>query len=723
MTNQYGFYSITLPKGNYTFVFSFMGFETVEKQVNLNKDISINVSLPKIENILDEVVVKGRRDDHNVKSTEMSTIDMDIKEVKLIPVLMGEQDIMKTLQLMPGVSASSEGSSGFYVRGGDSDQNLILLDEAPVYNASHLLGFFSVFNSDALSDVKMYKGGIPANYGGRLSSVTDIRMKNGNMKKWEAAGGIGLISSRLTVEGPIIKDRASLILSGRRTYADIIVKTFREDFRELTLYFYDFNAKTNIILSQKDRIYLSGYFGRDVFGLDLFGFNWGNKTGTLRWNHIFNNKLFLNTSFIYSDFDYGFKVDFNKNVIGFDAGMYNYTGKQDFTYYLNTENTIRFGWQSTYHDFKPMSFKVIERNPDDSLNAMQDTSLVRRYALENAIYVSNEQKIGDKISLVYGLRYNIFSSIGPFDSKIYDENGEVIEIIEHKEFEFFHVHKAFEPRINAVFLVVENTSLKASYNRTAQFIHLLSNSTASAPTDLWMPSTKIVEPEKQDQYSIGLFKNFADNKFEFSIEGFYKKMFNQVDFVDGAQVMFNPDIELEILKGVGRVYGAEFLLRKKSGKLTGWLSYTLLKSERKFDEINNGEYFSARQDRTHDFAAVVTYQILPNLNFSGSWVYYTGDAVTFPTGKYYIEGVLVNLYSDRNGDRMPDYHRLDLGLTWIIKNNKKFYSDINLSAYNVYNRKNAYAINFTENSDTGHTQAERLALFGIVPSISWNFKF
>ncbi len=722
-TNQYGFYSISLKKGTYNLTFSFLGYETTTQNVQLIKNTSLNINLINSDNTINEVVVIGQASDKNVKSNEVSSIDLNVKEIKLIPVLMGEQDILKALQLMPGVSASSEGSSGFYVRGGDADQNLILLDEAPVYNVSHLLGFFSVFNSDAISDVKMYKGGIPPKYGSKLSSVTDIRMKNGNLKHWEATGGIGLISSRLTVEGPVIKEKISVLISGRRTYADILVKNFKKDYRDLSLYFYDLNLKTNLILSDKDRIYFSGYSGRDVFGLQDFGFDWGNSTATLRWNHIFSNKLFLNTSVVYSDFNYGFRAEFNKNVIGFSAGILNYMFKQDYTYYLNTNNTIRFGVQSIYHDFKPMSFKLIEKNPDDTLNAFRDTSLVPQYALESGIYMSNEQKIGDKIQILYGLRFSVFNNIGPYTTKIYDDENEVIEETVHEKNEFYYTQYYFEPRFNSTLLVNESTSLKVSYNRTVQYLHLLSNSTSSSPTDLWMPSTSNLKPEKADQWTIGLFKNFFENKLETSVEFFYKGFYNQVDFEDGAQVMFNPDVEAEIITGIGRAYGTELLVRKKTGKLTGWISYTMLKSERQNDKINNGNWFPARQDRRHDVSVVATYQILPKLNFSATWVFNSGDAVTFPVGKYYIDGVMMNLYSERNADRMPDYHRLDMGLTWIIKDNKKFYSDLNLSAYNVYNRKNAYLIRFVEDEETGQTQAERLALFGIVPSVTWNFRF
>lgn len=721
-TNQYGFYSLTLPKGNYQVTFSYLGFNTDTISISLNSNITKNVSLFKHEAEIGEVIISGQNTDANVKSTDVGVLDLDVREAKLIPILFGEQDILKTMQLMPGVSASSEGSSGFYVRGGDSDQNLILLDEAPVYNASHLLGFFSVFNSDALNDMKMYKGGIPSKFGGRLSSVTDIRMKNGNMKHWAASGGIGLISSKLTVEGPIIKDKSSLIISGRRTYADLVVKSIKDEFKDLTLYFYDLNLKSNIVLSANDRLFISGYLGRDDFGLAGFGFDWGNKTATARWNHVFSNKLFMNTSLIYSDFNYGFKFSFNETVIGFGAGIFDYNFKQDFTLYANTNNSIRFGWQSMYHNFEPMSFEVLEKNPDDTLNFFSDTSLVPQHALESALYISNEQKIGNHLTILYGVRLSIFNNIGPIDIKTYNELNEVTNIDSAAKNEIYNTYYNFEPRLNFTFLINQKNSLKGSYNRTVQYLHLLSNSTASSPTDMWMPSTHIVKPEIGDQVSIGYFRNFADNKFEFSTEIFYRNLYNQVDFEDGADIFFNPDVEAQILQGIGRAYGLEFLLRKKIGNLTGWFAYTILKSERQFDDINYGNWFPARQDRRHDLSIVMTYQILPKLNFSASWIYYTGDAVTFPVGKYYIDGVLVNLYSTRNADRMPDYHRLDLGLTWNIKDTKKFSSDLNVSVYNAYNRKNAYSITFNE-SNSGQTEAERLALFGAVPSITWSFKF
>ncbi|NPA44187.1 MAG: TonB-dependent receptor [Chlorobi bacterium] len=725
-TNEYGFYSLTLPKGDYTILYSNIGYISKIINISLNKDTTKTIELQEDATEVDEVIINAERNDANVTNTEVSTIKLNIKDSKIVPVLFGEQDILKTMQLMPGVSASSEGSSGFFVRGGDSDQNLILLDEAPVYNASHLLGFFSVFNSDALKDLKIYKGGIPAQYGGRISSVTDIRMKNGNMKEYEVSGGIGLISSRLAIEGPIKKDNSSFIISGRRTYLDFIARAKSDKFEDLTLYFYDLNAKANINIGKKDRLYVSGYIGRDAFGTDFMGFDWGNKTATFRWNHIFSNSIFSNTSLIYSDFDYGFDVDFNAFEVELNSGIYDYNFKQDFNWYINTSNTLSFGFQSIYHKYKPMQF-LIKYETDSTYNDFNEnnsetTNIDEQKALENAIYISNKQKIGDRFSLEYGLRFSNLYNIGPYTVKTYGEYAEVIDSTVYSENEFYSPYFGLEPRINSTFLLNKTSSIKASYNRTYQYLHLLSNSTSGSPTDMWMPSTPNIKPEYGDQIALGYFRNFKNNNYEFSIEGFYKDLKNQVDFKDGADAFGNPDVEAELVFGKGRAYGLEFLLKKTTGKFTGWIAYTLLKSERKFDDISEN-WFSARQDRTHDISIVASYKLNKKITFSATWVYYTGDAVTFPTGKYEIDGNIINLYSERNGDRMPNYHRLDLGVTFILKEKKRFRRDLNISIYNAYNRKNAYSITFQENEITGESEAERMSLFGIVPSITWNFRF
>lgn len=711
-TNLYGFYSLTLPKGKYQVSFSYVGYETILLDIELNQNLTQDMELNPASTELEEVVVIAENENENVTNTEVSVLSLDIKDIKKIPVIFGEQDILKTVQLLPGVSASSEGSSGFFVRGGDADQNLILLDEAPVYNASHLLGFFSVFNSDALKDVKLYKGGIPAQYGGRASSVMDVRMRNGNMKEWEGSGGLGLIASRFTLEGPIVKDKGSVIVSARRTYADLLAAPLLDDFDNFSLYFYDLNVKANYKLGENDRIYLSGYLGRDVLGTDEFGFDWGNNTITARWNHIFNNKLFSNTSFIYSEYDYGFNVENGGIDIDLDAGIYDYNLKQDFNFFLNPNNKITFGWQGIYHQFQPSTFAF----DDETQDAAQEQN-----ALEGGIYIANEHKLSDRLQLNYGVRLSSFSNVGAYTEQSFDANDEVIAEVVYESGEFYNTYFNLEPRFSATYLLNERSSLKMSYNRNAQYLHLLSNSTSGSPTDLWIPSSSLVKPTLADQVAIGYFKNFSDNKYKFSVEAYYKSLQNTVDYEDGAEIFGNTNIESELVFGKGRAYGVEFLIEKTKGKFTGWLSYTLSRSERQYDEIANGAWFSARQDRPHDLSIVGVYQLSPRLTFSASWVYYTGDAVTFPVGKYYVDDNLVNLYSERNADRMPDYHRLDLGLTWKLKARESS-SDLNFSIYNAYNRKNAYSITFDTN-DAGAAEATRLALFGIVPSVTWNFKF
>lgn len=714
-TNLYGFYSLTLPKGTYNIVYSYIGYESKTETVVLDKNVTLDVEINTAANQLEEIVVTAEAEaNDNVTNTEVSVVTLDVAKTSKIPVLLGEKDVFKTLQLLPGVASNSEGGSGFFVRGGNVDQNLVLLDEAPVYNASHLLGFFSVFNSDALKDVKLYKGGIPAQYGGRASSVMDIRMKNGNMKEWQTSGGIGLISSRATIEGPIVKDKGSIILSGRRTYADVVGRAFTDLLDGVQLFFYDLNAKANYKITKKDRIYISAYFGRDALGIENFGFDWGNQTLTTRWSRTINSKLFMNTSLIYSDYDYGFDVNVGALEVDLSAGIFDYSVKQDFNYYPNPNNKVSLGWISNLHRFKPVSFVFNNTPSEDDTETQQ--------ALESGIYASNEQKVGSRITLNYGLRFSIFNNVGPYTEKIFDENENLIQAISHEDFEFFNTYTGLEPRFSSTYLLDEKSSLKFSYNRNFQYLQLLENSNAGTPTDVWIPATPFVEPTIANQVALGYFRNFKSNEYKFSTEIYYKTLENTVDYEDGAEIFGNPDLETELIFGQGQAYGAELLLEKTQGKFTGWVSYTLSKVRNRADEINNGEWYSARQDRTHDLSVVGIYQLNKKISFSGSWVYYTGDAVTFPSGKYFINGELVNLVSDRNADRLPDYHRLDLGFTWIMKDSDKFYSDLNISVYNVYNRKNAFTITFDEN-EAGETEATRLALFGAIPSLTWNFRF
>ncbi|MFA6127746.1 MAG: TonB-dependent receptor [Bacteroidales bacterium] len=719
-TNQYGFYSVKVPAGNYTIQYSYLGYETVAVKLNLKSDTNRDMELKPKATSLGTVEITGKSMKNTVRSLEMGAIKLDIKQLKLVPVLFGERDIIKAIQLLPGVSPSSEGGSNYFVRGGEADQNHILLDEAPVYNASHLLGFFSVFNSDAIKDVKLYKGGIPAPYGGRVSSVLDIRMRDGNSKSWGVTGGIGLISSRLTVEGPLVKDKSSIMISGRRTYADVALKAVSNLADGLTLYFYDLNLKANYILGDKDRLFLSGYMGKDIFDLKQVGFDSGNNTLTLRWNHTFNQVLFLNTSAIYSDYNYGFMAAAGNFSFKLTSGILDYSLKQDFTWYPNTSNQVRFGWNSTYHQFKAGNFTP----GNESNTTLPSFHIEPQQALESGIYVSNEQKISNSFSMNYGFRLSLFNNIGPTTVKTYNDHKEILDSVAYSSGKFYNTYIGFEPRITANYLINSTNSIKASYNRMFQYLHILSNSVSSLPTDLWTPSTPLIKPTTADQVSVGYFKNLPKKNWDLSVEAYYKILSNLVDYKNGANTFLNPNIEGELEFGRGRAYGLEFSAGKTSGKLTGWISYTLAKSEKQFERINFGQWFSARQDRTHNISIVASYQIAQRLTLSGNWIYYTGDAVTFPSGKYMVDGVLINLYTERNGSRMPDYHRLDLGITYQFKQKKRWGSDINFSVYNVYDRKNAYSISFRESKTVpGTTEAVRLSLFGIVPSITWNFKF
>ncbi len=717
-SNIYGFYSITIPAGIYTVRISYIGYVSKEEVVDFNSNHVLNLELSLQSTKLEEVVITGERADENVRSAEMSIVKMDVKELETIPVLFGEKDILKSIQLMPGVSSAGEGSTGFYVRGGNTDQNLILLDEAPVYNASHLLGFFSVFNSDALKDMRLYKSGIPARYGGRLSSVLDVHMNNGNMKELAVTGGLGLISSRLTIESPIVKDKGSFIVSGRRTYADIVYGALDKDFRGNSLYFYDLNAKANYRLGEKDRIFLSGYFGRDRFGLEDFGFDWGNTTATLRWNHIFNDKLFSNTSLIYSDYNYQIKADMSGTNTEVSSGIEDYNLKQDFSWYINTNNTVRFGLNVISHTFKPG--KLVSSGE----NAINDIILDEQYAYESGIYISNDQKIGSRLTLNYGIRYSMFNAIGPGTINKYNSDGNIIETREYDKGEGIIDYFGIEPRFSASFMLNDKSSVKTSFQRNMQYVHLLSASTSENPTDIWVPSSLNVEPGSAEQYSVGYFRNFLDNKYESSVEVYYKDMHGQVDYKDGANVLLNEYVEADLKYGIGRAYGVEFFIKKRTGRFTGWIGYTLGKTEKKFEDINHGDWYSARQDRLHDISIVGTYAINDKWTVSANWIYYTGDAVTFPSGQYVIDGRTVPLYTERNGYRMPDYHRMDLSVTLLGKQTRKIKSSWNFSIYNVYARENAYSISFREKEDEpGVNEAVQVALFSIIPSITWNFKF
>lgn len=720
-TNSYGFFSLELENSESTLVISYVGYVPLERTINPNEEKRFNFELSPIGREIEEVVISGRKQNKNVTSPQMGALNFTIEEIKNVPVLFGERDILKTIQMLPGVGKGGEGSSNFYVRGGGGDQNLILLDEATVYNASHLLGFFSTFNSDAIKDVELFKGGIPAQYGGRISSVMDIHMIDGNNKNFAAEGGIGLIASRLKLEGPIEKDKSSFMISGRRTYADVFLKaSSNETVKDSKLYFYDLNAKINYRFNERNTLYASGYFGKDDLGYgDLFSFDWGNATATVRWNHIFNQKLFSNTSFIYSDFTYNVNVNNDNSDFVIASKIENINLKQDFSYYADSKSTFKFGFNALKQKVSPASLNARANSAVNSIN------IENRHGLELAGYISHEWNPVSWFAMLYGLRATDFMVQGPGTFYTYDEDGEPVGEEKFTNSNIIKHHFNLEPRLSASFILNETQSVKTSYNRIVQNLHQLTNTTSSLPTDQYVLSSINIQPQYADQVAAGYFRNFNNNTYEFSLEGFYKYMGNQIDFRNGADLQANEYLEGELLYGRGRAYGLEFYLRKTKGRLNGWVSYTLGKSERQFDQINEGRWFNARQDRTHDVSVVGLYQLSEKWNLGANFVYYTGNAITFPSGKYEVDGRTIFYYTERNEYRMPDYHRLDLSATYDpIKTNKRFKSSWSFGLYNVYNRKNAYIIDFRENDDNANiTEAYKIALFGIIPSVTWNFKF
>ena len=720
VSNNYGFYSLTLPAGDYRIHFRFIGYETKTIAVNLNQNKRLDAELNATSYEIGNIVVTGERADKNVTSVEMGKVQMAPKQIESIPVIFGEPDVLKTMQLTPGIKPAGEGSSGFFVRGGGIDQNLILLDEAPVYNASHLLGFFSIFNSEALKNASMMKGSIPAEFGGRASSVLDIQMKEGNLKEFGVTGNLGLISSNLTVEGPLAKDKSSFILSGRRTYADLFLNFANdEDIKETHLYFYDLNLKTNYKINDNNRIYLSAYLGRDDFGYkNEFGFDWGSKTGTFRWNHNFSEKLFSNSSFIFSNYSYNITIMRNLDV-EILSSIQDLNLKQDFSFYANANNTLKFGGNIIYHSVLPGEITV-----NESAGFTPPADISERKAIEWAAYFANNQKVSEKLRLYYGLRLALFSNIGPGEFYEFNQQGQLADTINLNSTKIFKTQGGLAPRFGANYLINDRSSVKLSYNRMYQFLHLLSNSTTTTPTDLWLPSSNNVKPQISDQVSLGYFRNFRNNEFETLVEVYYKNLQNQIDYKNGAELVFNSTVEAELVFGRGWAYGAEIMVKRNFGRLNGWLSYTWSKTMRQFNEINNGNPYPARQDRTHDVSVVGMYNITNKWKLSATWVYYTGNAVTFPSGRYQIDGKTIGYYTERNGYRMPDYHRLDVGLVWQRKKTDRFESSWTFSVYNAYARENAYFIQFREKEDNpGMTEAVQVSLFKAIPSVSYKFKF
>lgn len=736
-SNEYGFYSISIPEGTYTIDFTYIGFSTKTETISLTENIKLDIEMGENTEDLMEVVVTSKVEDRNVSDLQMSVNKLDVSTIKKIPSLLGEVEIIRSLQLLPGVSTVGEGATGFNVRGGSIDQNLVLLDEAPVYNSSHLLGFFSVFNPDAVKDVQLYKGGIPSRFGGRLSSILDVRMKEGNNKKLSLSGGIGTIFSRLSLEAPIIKDKASFIVAARRSYIDVLAKPFLTDGLDNSiLNFYDITVKTNYNINDKNRVFLSGYLGRDNFGFgDNAGFNWGNKTATVRWNHLFSDKLFSNLTLFYSNYDY--QINFggsSDNSFNWDAKIINYSAKPEFTYYISPTNVLRFGGQGIVYEFEPGNATGV------SENGTTDLSLAKQYAIESAVYVENKLTFG-KFETNYGFRLSYFNYTGAGNAYEYGDapagtRRPVTNITSFNQWESIKTYANLEPRLALKYQINKDKSLKASYMRTAQYIHLVSNTTASTPVDVWTPSTNNIKPQLADQYAIGYFQNLKDNAYEISAETYYKKMDNLLDYIiaPSPELLLNEFLEGDILAGDGRAYGLELMLKKNKGKFTGWLSYTLARTELKVEGINKDEWYPSRFDQTHNLSLTGFYQASKRLSLSANFAYISGTPVTFANGGYYQQGYYIphNSEETRNNSRIPAYHRADVSATLEGKKNEehRWKGRWVFSVYNLYNRRNAFSVyqrqdnNRTAIGAPVSTSAYQLSVIGsIVPAIAYNFEF
>lgn len=739
LTNEYGFYSITLPKGKYSIRINYSDYQNLDEVLELNQNLKINYKLIPKENVLREVIVTSSKNITDIRKPEMSVNKLSISTIKKMPVVLGEVDILKSILLLPGVTNAGEGASGFNVRGGGADQNLILLDEAMIFNSSHVFGFFSVFNPDAIKDLKLYKGGIPARYGGRASSVLDIYQKDGSSKGFHANGGIGLISSRLLLEGPIVKDKGSFLIGGRSSYAHLFLK-LSEDQKDNAAYFYDLNTKLSYKINPNNNIFLSGYFGRDVFSLANSFINiYGNSTLNLRWNHLFSDKLFSNLSLIYSDYYYGLDLDF----VGFkwDSGIKNYNIKYDLKNYISDKFKLNYGINAIYYDFNPGIIR-----PSDPNSGINFAQLDKKYAFEPAAYLDAEQEISDKIAISYGLRYSLFYRLGNSKINIYENNNPVlfnsemqiyekatpIGVQNYKKNETITNFGNLEPRFSLAYQVNDSQSIKTSYNRMVQYLQLVSNTASPTPLDVWTPSDSFIKPQIADQVAVGYFTNFSENKYSLEIESYYKKIQNRIDYIDGADLIANNALEQVILNGRMRAYGLEIMLKKNEGKFNGWISYTLSRSEQQTPGrtiletgINNGEWYKSAFDKTHNLAITSAYELNKKWSFGANFALQSGQPVTFPNGQYQYLGITVPSYGLRNENRLPAYHHLDISATLSPSKNssRSTKSEWVFSIYNLYNRKNAAAINFRQNSDTGNNEAIKTSIFGIVPAVSYNFKF
>lgn len=737
VTNSYGFYSITVPKGEYTVIISYISYATIQEKISLTQSLQKNFSLANASTNLDEITIITNTQKTNIKKAEMSVNKLSISTIKKMPAVMGEVDVLKSILQLPGVTNAQDGASGFNVRGGSVDGNLVLLDEAVVYNTSHLFGFFSVFNSDVIKDLKLYKGGIPANFGGRISSVLDIYQKEGNNKEYHATGGIGLISSRLLVEGPIVKDKSSFVVAGRGSYAHLFLKLADEP---NSAYFYDLNAKLNYKFNDKNNVFVSGYFGKDKMNFNnAFVNTYGNSLFNLRWNHIFSDKIFSNASAIYSDYNYGLKI---KSIgIDWESEVKNYNFKYDLKHYISNNITLNYGLNSVYYNFNPGTI-----NPIDASSSINPDQISRKYAFENAIYISAEQKISEKLSANYGLRYSNFQRLGEEDINTYANNQAVIF---NQEFGIYEEatptgtikygknkkiinYGNLEPRFALAYSINDDQSLKLSYNRMSQYVHLISNTASASPLDIWAPSDQFLKPEILDQFALGYFRNFKDDNYSLEVETFYKKTKNKADYIDGAELVANDAIERVLLNGEARSYGLELMAKKNTGKFTGWISYTLSRADQRTPGrnenepgINNGEWYRANYDKLHNLSVTASYQLNKKWTLGGIFTYQTGKAATFPNGKYEYQGITVPNYGLRNEDALSAYHHLDISATYVPKPDKKrgWQGEWNFSIYNIYNRNNAASYSFGQNQTTGASETKRMSIFGILPGITYNFKF
>lgn len=738
-TNEYGFYSITIPKGNYNIRISYMGYQTLEELIQLSQNTKTNFKLLTNENTLKEVIITDTKTKTDIRKPEMSVNKLSISAIKRMPVVLGEVDVLKSILLLPGVTNAGEGASGFNVRGGGADQNLILLDEATIFNSSHVFGFFSVFNPDAIKDLKLYKGGIPARFGGRASSVLDIYQKDGSSKEFHANGGIGLISSRLLIEGPLVKDRGSFLIGGRSSYAHLFMK-LSKDQKNNAAYFYDLNTKMSYKLNPNNNLYLSGYFGRDVFSLaNSFTNIYGNSTLNLRWNHLFSDKLFSNLSLIYSDYYYGLDLDF----VGFqwDSGIKNYNIKYDFKNYISDRFKLNYGLNAIYYDFNPGTIK-----PSSTTSGINYSQLDKKYAFEPALYINADQELTAKFSVSYGLRYSLFYRLGQSNLNVYANNNPVtfntnMQIYEKatpigtQTFQKNEVLKSYnywEPRFSLAYQFNEKQSVKASYNRMVQYLQLISNTSSPTPLDVWTPSDTFIKPQIADQVALGYFKNFANENYSLEVETFYKKVQNRIDYIDGADLIANNALEQVILNGQMRSFGLEVMLKKNEGRLNGWASYTLSKSQQQTpgrtaleSGINNGQWYNSAYDKTHNLAITSSFLYNDKWTFGTNFSLQTGQPVTYPNGQYQYLGITIPSYGLRNKNRLPAYHHLDISATLTPRknNNRNWKNEWVFSIYNLYNRKNAAAINFRQNSETRANEAVKTSIFGMVPAVSYNFKF